>query len=101
MCDVNLAKNYANHQLLVPLDPEAAIGIRMLDRVFDNYVMNVMQIVVNEYIRDPQNPDEARCREARAHPARRWEICVKVRVRSCRRLRQVDGLRYHRSRSQS
>jgi glutathione S-transferase len=60
-----LAKNYANHQLLVPLDPEAAIGIRMLDRVFDNYVMNVMQIVVNEYIRDPQNPDRVRCQEAR------------------------------------
>ena len=38
----------------------------MLDRVFDNYVMNVMQILVNEYIRDDANPDQTRCAEARA-----------------------------------
>ncbi|MPS70644.1 MAG: glutathione S-transferase family protein [Novosphingobium sp.] len=51
---------------LLPEDPDAATAIRMLDRVFDNYVMNVMQIVVNEYIRDPENPDLTRCAEARA-----------------------------------
>ncbi|KPH58700.1 MULTISPECIES: glutathione S-transferase family protein [Novosphingobium] len=51
---------------LLPEDPDAATAIRMLDRVFDNYVMNVMQIVVNEYIRDPENPDLPRCTEARA-----------------------------------
>jgi len=60
-----LAKNHPNHQLLIPHDPDAAIGMRMLDRVFDNYVMNVMQIVVEEYIRNPSNPDMARCQEAR------------------------------------
>ena len=57
---------------LVPDDPKAAIGMRMLDRVFDNYVMNVMQIVVNEYIRDGANPDQARCAEAREQLTRTY-----------------------------
>lgn len=60
-----LAKNHSGSEMLIPNDPDAAIGMRMLDRVFDNYVMNVMQIVVDEYIRDPQNPDLVRCAEAR------------------------------------
>lgn len=60
-----LGKRYGGRETLIPEDPDAAIGMRMLDRVFDNYVMNVMQIVVNEYIRDPQNPDQVRCTEAR------------------------------------
>jgi glutathione S-transferase len=48
--------------------------MRMLDRVFDNYVMNVMQIVVDEYIRDGANPDQARIAEAREKLTRtyRW-----------------------------
>jgi glutathione S-transferase len=60
-----LAKNHPGEQPLIPHDPDAAIAIRMLDRVFDNYVMNVMQIVVDEHIRNPGQPDEIRCREAR------------------------------------
>ena len=50
---------------LLPGDADAAIEVRMLDRVFDNYVMNQMQPVVDEYIRSPQNPDQARMAEAR------------------------------------
>jgi len=60
-----LAKNHSGSEMLIPNDPDAAIGMRMLDRVLDNYVMNVMQIVVNEYIRDGQNADPVRCAEAR------------------------------------
>jgi glutathione S-transferase len=69
-----LAKNYPNHHLLIPHDLDAAIGTRMLDRVFDNYVMNVMQIVVDEYIRDGANPDMVRIQEARDRLTRtyRW-----------------------------
>ena len=69
-----LQQNHPGPQTLVPHDADAAIGTRMLDRVFDNYVMNVMQIVVNEYIRDGQNPDQARCAEAREQLDRvyRW-----------------------------
>jgi glutathione S-transferase len=61
-----LDRHHAGERRLLPADPDAAIGMRMLDRVFDNYVMEQMQVVVNEYIRDAQNPDQARCAEARA-----------------------------------
>lgn len=39
-------------QRLVPADPDEALEVRMLDRVFDNYVMNTMQDSVNEVIRE-------------------------------------------------
>jgi glutathione S-transferase len=50
----------------VPDEPDAAIRVRMLDRVFDHYVMNVMQIVVDEHIRSGPEADPVRCAEARA-----------------------------------
>jgi len=67
-----LSQRHARNQVLVPDEPSAALGMRMLDRVFDNYVMNVMQIVVNEYIRDGENPDQARIAEARAQLTRTY-----------------------------
>jgi glutathione S-transferase len=60
-----LAQHYGGQDVLIPGDPNAALGMRMLDRVFDNYVMNAMQPVVEEYMRDPANPDMARIQEAR------------------------------------
>nr|WP_221773973.1 glutathione S-transferase family protein [Novosphingobium flavum] len=41
----------------VPADPAAAIRTRMMDRVFDNYVMNMMQESVVAAIRNPGAPD--------------------------------------------
>jgi glutathione S-transferase len=35
---------------LIPQDPETALRVRFMDRVFDNYVMNRMQVTVDEYI---------------------------------------------------
>lgn len=67
-----LSQRHAKNQLLVPDEPSAALGMRMLDRVFDNYVMNVMQIVVNEYIRGGENPDQARCAETREQLTRTY-----------------------------
>ena len=69
-----LATHHGGCARLVPEDPDAAIGMRMLDRVFDNYVMNVMQNVVYEYIRDGANPDRGRIAEARQRLTRtyRW-----------------------------
>jgi len=61
-----LQQNHPGPHQLVPSDPDAAIGMRMLDRVFDNYVMNLMQTVVREHIRNSADPDQARCAEARA-----------------------------------
>jgi glutathione S-transferase len=58
--------HHAEPDMLVPSDPDTATMVRMIDRVFDNYVMGPMQDVVNEYIRDADNPDAARVAEARS-----------------------------------
>ncbi|WP_371514408.1 glutathione S-transferase family protein [Novosphingobium sp. TH158] len=59
---------------LIPSDPEAALGVRMMDRVFDNHVMNVMQRTVNEYIVHPEGPDPAIVADVRnrLHRSYRW-----------------------------
>ena len=52
------------HQLL-PTDPDAAIGARMLDRVFDNYVQGPMTEIVREYLLAAGGvPDAARIARA-------------------------------------
>ena len=38
---------------LIPADADAALKVRLLDRVFDNHVMTPMQEVVNDAIRGP------------------------------------------------
>jgi glutathione S-transferase len=55
-----LAVRHPGPEMLIPLDADAALGVRMLDRVFDNYVMNTMQEIVGEYIGNPDAPDMAR-----------------------------------------
>jgi glutathione S-transferase len=60
-----IAKHYPGQEMLVPENTDAAIGMRMLERVFDNYVMGPMQVVVDEHIRQPGAPDEARIAEAK------------------------------------
>lgn len=59
---------------LIPADPDAAIEVRMMDRVFDLSIMDPMQEIVAEYIRSPGNPDPAI--ETRVHErldrAYRW-----------------------------
>ena len=44
---------------LIPRDADEAVRERMLDRVFDNYVMTPMQAIVAEHIRSPGMPDPA------------------------------------------
>ncbi len=60
-----LALHHGGQDMLIPGNADGAIGIRMIDRVFDNYVMGSMQVVVDEYIRDGANPDPARITEAK------------------------------------
>lgn len=62
----HIACHHAGTNMLIPADPDEAIKVRMLDRVFDNYVMGSMQIVVDEHLRDAAEPDLARVEEARA-----------------------------------
>ena len=53
-----LAVRHPGPAPLIPSGSEA-VTARMLDRVFDNYVMNHLQSVVFAYIVDPENPDQA------------------------------------------
>ncbi|WP_194954428.1 glutathione S-transferase family protein [Sphingopyxis solisilvae] len=39
---------------LIPADPDAALRVRQMDRVFDLHVMAVMQDIVNDSIRGPE-----------------------------------------------
>ncbi len=57
---------------LIPADPDHALDVRMLDRVFDNYVMAPMQAIVSDRLRpaearDPMSVDQARRTLDRAH----------------------------------
>ncbi|MXO63828.1 glutathione S-transferase N-terminal domain-containing protein [Qipengyuania oceanensis] len=52
-----LSVHYSGSAPLIPEDPAAAVQVRMLDRVFDNYVMGSGQRVVNAYIAAPDHPD--------------------------------------------
>ncbi|CAN5315375.1 glutathione S-transferase family protein [soil metagenome] len=51
---------------LIPLDAKAAVEVRMLDRVFDNYVMTPMQVPVADAMRDPADRDPTGVAKARA-----------------------------------
>lgn len=51
---------------LIPDNPEAAVKVRMMDRVFDNYVMNVMTVIVSNALRPEQHRDPFGVELARA-----------------------------------
>ncbi|MBU6267418.1 MAG: glutathione S-transferase family protein [Sphingomonadales bacterium] len=57
---------------LIPANPAAAVQTRMLDRVFDNYVMNAMQGIIVEYI-FKDSPDPAVCAQIRAQLERAYD----------------------------
>ncbi|MCF3640428.1 glutathione S-transferase family protein [Rhizobium sp. TRM95111] len=67
-----LGRHYPGPVKLIPDDPEAAIEVRMLDRVFDNYVSTPQQRIVFNAIRpetdrDPYGDQEARGMLERAY----------------------------------
>ena len=52
---------------LIPNDPDHALAVRFMDRVFDNHVMTNMQAIVNEHLPFlTPAPDAARIARARA-----------------------------------
>ena len=50
---------------LIPTDPIAAVEVRTLDRVFDNYVMNAMTVAVADALRPSGNSDPYGMAQAR------------------------------------
>ena len=59
---------------LLPDDPRAALDVRCMDRVFDNYVMTPLQQIVNDALRPPEhrNPQDRVDARARLDTAYRW-----------------------------
>lgn len=51
---------------MIPRAAKEALGVRFLDRVFDNYVMTPMQRIVFDFIRTPETRDPAGVAAARA-----------------------------------
>ncbi|HWU49839.1 MAG TPA: glutathione S-transferase family protein [Asticcacaulis sp.] len=47
---------------LIPDDPDAAVQVRLMDRVFDNHVMMPMQTIVGDYLKPPEPPRPGRGR---------------------------------------
>ena len=68
----HLARHHPGAAELLPGDAEAAIAVRTLDRVFDNYVMSPMQVIVDEHLSNPAGPDPRRCAHARARLERSY-----------------------------
>lgn len=46
---------FAQAPRLIPCDRDSALRVRFMDRVFDNHVMNRMQVTVDEYIHYADN----------------------------------------------
>jgi glutathione S-transferase len=59
---------------LLPEDPRAALGVRLMDRFFDNYVMTPMQRIVFDSFRPAESHDRHGVAEARVllETAYRW-----------------------------
>lgn len=51
---------------LIPEDPRAALAVRMMDRVFDNYIMTPMQKIVGDSLRPEEERDLRGVAEARS-----------------------------------
>jgi glutathione S-transferase len=60
-----LALRHPGRVRLVPADPREALDVRMMDRVFDNYVSTPMQKVVGDAIRRPDERDPRGVADAR------------------------------------
>ena len=68
-----LALHYPGPAPLIPADADQAIGTHMINRVFDNYVMNAMQDSVDDAIRHGSVSAEVQARvEERVTQAYRW-----------------------------
>ena len=78
----HLALHHPGPAPLIPEDPAEAVVARMIDRVFDNYVMGNMQRVVAAHfisrdkpelgLRDPPNVEEIAAGKARLRQTYKW-----------------------------
>ncbi len=64
----HLAVHHPGPAPLIPADPAEAVVARMLDRVFDHYVMGNMQRVIAAYFVDKDDPGAGGMRDAPFEP---------------------------------
>ena len=64
----HLAVHHPGPAPLIPADPAVAVVARMLDRVFDNYVMGNMQRVIAAYFVDKDDPGAGGLRDEPFEP---------------------------------
>jgi glutathione S-transferase len=62
----HLAVHHGAGASLIPRDPDAAVEVRMMDRVFDNYVHVPQSKCVFDFVRAPEARDAQGVAEARA-----------------------------------
>ena len=69
-----LTLHYAGPVRLIPVDPDAALEVRFLDRYFDNYIMTPMSKIVTNQLRPQDQRDSYGVEEARValDTAYRW-----------------------------
>jgi glutathione S-transferase len=61
----HLAVHHAGPVRLIPADPKLALDVRMMDRIFDNYVMTPMNWMVRDALRPPEARDAQTVAEGR------------------------------------
>lgn len=61
-----LTSRHAGAFVAIPVDADAAIEARLLDRLFDNFIMTPMNQVVLEHLRPEEARDASRIEQARA-----------------------------------
>ena len=62
----HLAIHHAGRVPLIPADPKLALDVRMMDRIFDNYVMTPMNWIVQDARRPPEARDAQSVAQGRA-----------------------------------
>jgi glutathione S-transferase len=69
-----LDRHHRGATRFLPEDPDAALDVRLWDRIYDNYVMGPMQRVVFDRLRPPESKDPLSVQEARAALATAMEM---------------------------
>ena len=84
---------------MIPANPAVAVKVRMMDRVFDNYVMNVMTVIVGNALRPEEHRDPYGVE--RAHANLGQDLCLARRRTGRPRLGVWGGVHPRRLRRRS
>jgi len=66
--------HYAGASRLIPADADQALEVRLWDRIFDFYVMNAFQPIVNDRLRPEDQRDPLSVQGAHANLQRAWAV---------------------------